>query len=69
MNDANDPLKHSQASLAHEFSTVLDDAQALLRHAAGEAGKGYTEARERLEIALKRLPDDLNSRLPGMPCD
>ena len=61
MNDANDPLKHSQASLAHEFSTVLDDAQALLRHAAGEAGKGYTEARERLENSVRTARDRIGS--------
>lgn len=57
MNDASNSLKQSQARLAHEFNTVLDDAQALLRHAAGEAGKGYAEARERLENSVRTARD------------
>lgn len=61
MNDASNSLKQSQTSLAHEFSTVLDDAQALLRHAAGEAGKGYAEARERLENSVKTARDRIGS--------
>lgn len=53
MNDTTDSLKKSQARLAHEFNDVLDDAQSLLRHAGGEASKGYAEARERLESSVK----------------
>lgn len=53
MNDPTDSLKKSQARLAHEFNTVLDDAQELLRHAVGEAGKGYTDARARLENSMQ----------------
>ena len=61
MSDATNSLKKSQARLAHEFSTVLDDAQELLRHAAGEAGKGYAEARERLESSVRSARDRIGS--------
>lgn len=53
MNDATKSLKSSQARLAHEFSAVLDDAQELLQHAAGEAGTAYADARQRLESSVK----------------
>ena len=54
MNDeVTHSLKKSQQRLAHEFSNVLDDAQDLLQHAAGEAGKGYSEARHRLEDSVR----------------
>ncbi len=52
MTDTTDSLKKSQARLAHEFNAVLDDAQALLHHAAGEAGKDYAEARDRLQHSV-----------------
>lgn len=52
MTDATDSLKQSQARLAHEFNTVLDDAQDLLRHAAGEAGKDYAQARDKLQHSV-----------------
>ena len=53
MNDTTDSLKKSQARLAQEFNSVLDDAQELLRHAAGEAGQGYAAARARLESSVQ----------------
>lgn len=53
MNDITHSLKKSQARLAHEFNTVLDDAQELLRHAAGDASKGYAEARGQLEHSVR----------------
>ena len=61
MNDTTDSLKKSQARLADEFNAVLDDAQNLLRHAAGEAGKDYAEARERLQNSVKSARDRLGS--------
>ena len=53
MNDKEHFLKKSQERLAHDFNTVLDDAQELLRHTAGEAGKGYADARERLQQSVE----------------
>ena len=61
MNDTTDSLKKSQARLADEFNAVLDDAQNLLRHAAGEAGKDYAEARDRLQNSVKSARDRLGS--------
>ena len=61
MNDSTDSLKKSQARLADEFNAVLDDAQNLLRHAAGEAGKDYAEARDRLQNSVKSARDRLGS--------
>lgn len=61
MTDATHSLKKSQARLAHEFNAVLDDAQDLLRHAAGEAGKGYSEARGRLEDSVKAARSRIGS--------
>ena len=61
MNDSTDSLKKSQARLADEFNAVLDDAQNLLRHATGEAGKDYAEARDRLQNSVKSARDRLGS--------
>lgn len=61
MNDTTNSLKKSQTRLAHEFNNVLDDAQALLRHATGEAGKDYAEARTRLENSVKTARDRIGS--------
>ncbi len=61
MNDTTNSLKKSQARLAHEFNAVLDDAQALLHHAAGEAGKDYSAARARLETSVKTARDRIGS--------
>lgn len=61
MTDTTNPLKKSQARLAHEFNAVLDDAQALLRHAGGEASKDYAEARDRLQDSVKSARDRIGS--------
>ena len=52
MNDSSNSLKNSQERLAQDFRTVLDDAQDLLRHATDEAGKGYSDARQRLQASV-----------------
>ena len=49
MNNDNPALKRTQAQLAQDVQTVLTDAQELMRLAAGEAGQGFKEARERLD--------------------
>ena len=49
MNDDTPALKRTQTKLAQDVQTVLADAQELMRLAAGEAGQGLKDARERLE--------------------
>ena len=61
MTDTSSSLRKSQARLAHEFNAVLDDAQDLLRHAAGEAGKDYADARSRLETSVRSARDRIGS--------
>ena len=61
MNDASESLNKSRSRLVEDFTTVLEDAQALLRHAAGDAGKGYADARARLEESVKRAKERIGS--------
>lgn len=61
MNDASESLNKSRTRLVEDFTTVLEDAQALLKHAAGDAGKGYTDARARLEESVKRARERIGS--------
>lgn len=61
MTEPTKPSKTGDPSLAHEFSSVLDDAQALLRHAGGEAGKGYADARARLENSVRSARERFGS--------
>lgn len=44
-------LKPDQKHLTDDMRTVINDAEALLRHAANDAGGGYDEARSRLKKA------------------
>ena len=82
MIDPTKATKTGDPSLAHEFSSVLDDAQALLRHAGGEAGKGYADARARLENSVRSArerfgslqrrrfpPDETEQDIPLVPVD
>lgn len=66
MNDASDSLNQSRTRLAEDFNTVLEDAQALLKHAAGDASKGYAEARLRLEDSVKRARERIGSAEEAM---
>jgi ElaB/YqjD/DUF883 family membrane-anchored ribosome-binding protein len=59
MNDASAALKDSQARLAKEIRSLVDDADALLRHAVRDAGEGYDDARTRLERSLKTARAEL----------
>jgi ElaB/YqjD/DUF883 family membrane-anchored ribosome-binding protein len=61
MSDPTKSTMTDEPSLAHEFSAVLDDAQALLRHAGGEAGKGYADARARLETSVRSARERFGS--------
>lgn len=66
MNDASDSLTKSRSRLVQDFNTVLDDAQALLRHAVGDAGKGYADARERLESSVQQARERIGSAEEAM---
>lgn len=59
MNDDTPALKRTQAKLAQDVQTVLADAQELMRLAAGEAGQGFKEARERLERSTQAARQQL----------
>ena len=61
MSDTNHDLRNGQKRLADDFRAVLDDADELLRQAAQGAGKGYDEARLRLEQALKAARGELQA--------
>ena len=66
MNDASESLNKSRSRLVEDFSTVLEDAQALLRHAAGDAGKSYADARSRLEASVKQARERIGSAEEAM---
>ena len=66
MNDASETLNKSRSRLVEDFNTVLEDAQALLRHAAGDAGKGYSDARARLEDSVRRARERIGSAEEAM---
>jgi ElaB/YqjD/DUF883 family membrane-anchored ribosome-binding protein len=53
MNDVTQTLKDDQTRLNQDIRAVVDDAEALLRHAVRDAGVGYDDARSRLERSLK----------------
>jgi ElaB/YqjD/DUF883 family membrane-anchored ribosome-binding protein len=66
MKHASDSLNKSRTRLVEDFNTVLEDAQALLRHAAGDAGKGYADARARLEDSVNRAREQIGSAEEAM---
>ena len=66
MNDASETLNNSRSRLVEDFNTVLEDAQALLRHATGDASKGYSDARTRLEDSVKRARERIGSAEEAM---
>jgi ElaB/YqjD/DUF883 family membrane-anchored ribosome-binding protein len=61
MNDVATPSRREEKRLAQDFKTVLNDAEELLRHAARDAGEGYSEARARLEESLKTARAELDT--------
>ena len=66
MNATSDSLNNSRSRLIQDFTTVLEDAQALLRHAAGDAGKGYADARQRLEQSIGQVRERIGSAEEAM---
>lgn len=69
-SDINDILRQGRERLAGDLRDVIDDAEALLRHAVRDAGHGYDEARGRLEKSLKAaragLADAQEAALDGV---
>jgi ElaB/YqjD/DUF883 family membrane-anchored ribosome-binding protein len=59
MRDATQSLKDSQTRLSRDVRAMVDDAEALLRHAVRDAGEGYDDARSRLERSLKNARTEL----------
>jgi ElaB/YqjD/DUF883 family membrane-anchored ribosome-binding protein len=59
MNDT--ATVNSTRALADDFNDVVADTQALLRHAARDAGEGYDDARQRLERSLKAMREQLDT--------
>lgn len=49
MEHASRPLAGDSSRLARDLRALVDDADALLKHAVRDAGAGYGEARSRLE--------------------
>jgi ElaB/YqjD/DUF883 family membrane-anchored ribosome-binding protein len=52
--DATSPMSYSahQERLARDLKAVVDDAEALLKHAVRDASAGYSEARTKLEKSI-----------------
>jgi ElaB/YqjD/DUF883 family membrane-anchored ribosome-binding protein len=45
-------MAEGQQRLARDLRTIVDDAEALLKHAVRDAGGEYASARERLESSM-----------------
>lgn len=54
-------LNDLQRHLQRDLQQLSDDAEALLRHAADDAGAGYNEARTHLERSLKSARERLQA--------
>ena len=61
MNDASETPAAEQLRLARDLRALVDDAEALLRHAVQDAGQGYAAARARLEESLARAKARLDA--------
>ncbi|MBC5763939.1 DUF883 family protein [Ramlibacter albus] len=59
MDDVTRNLQEDPHSLTRDLRAVVDDADALLRHAVRDAGAGYSDARARLEQSLSAAKDQL----------
>jgi ElaB/YqjD/DUF883 family membrane-anchored ribosome-binding protein len=59
MSDLTTHLTENQTRLADDLRAVADDAEALLRQAVRDTGKGYDDARSRLEGSLKAARTEL----------
>src|SRR5688572_17749289 len=59
MNEMNEIPTVPQSRLAGDLRTLATDAEALLRHAAQDAGEGYAGARAKLEQSVARAKERL----------
>lgn len=59
MNEASEFPTTPQYRLSRDLRTLADDAEALLRHAAQDAGEGYAGARAKLEQSVARAKEQL----------
>lgn len=59
MNDFRQHLQEDQERLLRDMRALVEDCEALLRHAAQDAGEGYREARQRLEQRLQAAREGL----------
>ncbi len=70
MSDTTQENTSDTQRLARDLRLLVDDTEALLRHAVRDAGEGYAEARVRLEQSLRTarerltdLEEDVSRRL------
>lgn len=59
MDEATDPSATPPFRLTRDLRTLAEDAEALLRHAAQDTGKGYADARARLEQSVAQAKERL----------
>lgn len=59
MDEVTDTTTAPPMRLTRDLRTLADDAEALLRHAAQDTGKGYADARARLEQSVTRAKERL----------
>ena len=59
MSDTTQENTSDTQRLARDLRLLVDDTEALLRHAVRDAGEGYAEARVRLEQSLRTARERL----------
>lgn len=60
MSDMTQDTTSDTQRLARDLRVLVDDTEALLRHAVRDAGEGYAEARVRLEQSLRTARERLS---------
>lgn len=61
MSELGNHYREDQRRLAGDMRALVEDAEALLRHAVRDAGSGYAEARTRLEERLAAAKTQLSA--------
>jgi ElaB/YqjD/DUF883 family membrane-anchored ribosome-binding protein len=57
----NSNIDAQETRLANDMKALVRDVEELLRHAMGDAGQGYSEARERLEKTVQSARTELQA--------